>query len=368
LPRAIIPATVSRLLVNFIHASTNMSIPAQLIDAAQSVQAGSRRRVKVRTLLSWFGHKRRGSSVVWIIRRALQDLGLGTDPDFATVGIDAFVNLSLATAKPSNGEGDVDNGEDESIRDTRDTGAQATDPALYVGMLPAATSGVVSVKRDNNLSVAVTKMMYHNYSQLPVTQDLRRIDGMISWRSIGVARTKKEDADCEYVRDCLDKDYSTVELDTPLLDAVAEIAQQEAVLVLGPDKRITGIVTTSDLSLKYHELAAPFLLLQEIEYRLRLLIDEVFSREEMAEARDPRDDRRQIRSAADLSFGEYIRLVEARKNWHRLTLPLDRRVFVKLLRDVRDVRNEIMHFSPDDLSSENLDKIEKLRKLLELLA
>ena len=131
---------------------------------------------------------------------------------------------------------------------------------------------------------------------------------------------------------------------------------------MGPDKRITGIVTTSDLSLKYHELAAPFLLLQEIEYRLRLLIDEAFSKEEMAVARDPRDNKRKIEEAADLTFGEYIRLVEADKNWIRLTLTLDRRVFVKLLRDVRDVRNEIMQFSPDDLSSENLDKIEKLRE------
>lgn len=345
-----------------------MSFPDQLVDAAQSVQSGSRRRVKVRTLLSWFGQKRRGSSVVWTVRRALQDLGLRTNPDFATVGIDTFVSFSLASAKASPCQGDVGTTKGESTGNAGATESQATDPALYVGMLPAATSGVVSVTRDNNLSVAVTKMMYHNYSQLPVTQDLRAIDGMISWRSIGVARTKKEDTDCEYVRDCLDKNYSTVELDTPLLDAVAKIAREEAVLVLGPDRRIAGIVTTSDLSLKYHELAAPFLLLQEIEYRLRLRIDEAFSREEMAEARDPRDDRRQIGSAADLSFGEYIRLIEARENWNRLTLPLDRRVFVKLLRDVKGVRNEIMHFSPDDLSSDNLDKIEKLRKLLEQLA
>ena len=345
-----------------------MSIPDQLVDAAQSVQSGSRRRVKVRTLLSWFGQKRRGSSVVWTVRRALRDLGLRTNPDFATVGIDTFVSFSLASAKVSGGEGDVGTTKGEATGDTGATESQATGPALYVGMLPAATSGVVSVTRDDNLSAAVTKMMYHNYSQLPVSQDLRAIDGMISWRSIGVVRTKKGDADREYVRDCLDKNYSTVELDTPLLDAVAKIAGEEAVLVLGPDRRITGIVTTSDLSLKYHELAAPFLLLQEIEYRLRLRIDEAFSREEMAEARDPRDDRRQIGSAADLSFGEYIRLIEARENWNRLTLPLDRRVFVKLLRDVKGVRNEIMHFSPDDLSSDNLDKIEKLRKLLEQLA
>ena len=187
---------------------------------------------------------------------------------------------------------------------------------------------------------------------------------MISWRSIGEASTKKGYEECKYVRDCYDEDFSTVRLDTPLLDAVEKIARDEVVLVTGPDKRITGIVTTSDLSLKYHELAAPFLLLQEIEDRLRLLIDDAFSKEEIAEARDPRDDKRKVNEAADLSFGEYIRLVEARENWNRLKLTLDRRVFVKLLRDVRDVRNEVMHFSPDDLSPENRDKIAKLRGLL----
>ena len=345
-----------------------MSIPNQLRDAAQSVHAGKRRRVKVRTLLSWFGHKRRGSSVVWTIRQALQDLDLRTKPDFSTVGIDAFVRFSLLPARGAAGDRDSATRDGGVARENGAGDSLARDPGLYVGMLPAATSGVVAVTRDSTVSAAVTEMMIHNYSQLPVTQDLRRIDGMISWRSIGVARTTKPDAELGYVRDCLDKDYSMVELDTPLLDAVVKIARDEVVLVLGPDKRITGIVTTSDLSLKYHELAAPFLLLQEIEFRLRLVIDDAFSKEEMAEAKDPRDDRREIEGAADLSFGEYIRLVEARKNWNRLALPLDRRVFVRFLRDVKELRNEIMHFSPDDLSSENLKKIEKLRRLLERLA
>ena len=222
--------------------------------------------------------------------------------------------------------------------------------------------------RDSTLSAAVTEMMIHNYSQLPVTQDMRRIDGMISWRSIGVARTTKGHDDCRFVRDCIEKDYSTVGLDTPLLDAVEKIVRDEVVLVLGRDKRLTGIVTTSDLSLKYHELAAPFLLLQEIEDRLRLLIDEAFSTEEIAAAGDPRDKKRAINGASDLTFGEIVRLVEVDANWKRLRLTLDRRLFVRLLRDVKDLRNEIMHFSPDDLSPENREKIGKLRRLLEKLA
>lgn len=344
-----------------------MSIPDQLRDVVQSLQAGNRPRAKVRTLLTWFGQKRRGSSVVWTIRRALRDLSLQTDPDFSTVGIDAFVTFSLRHVEASEGQ-DRSNTADGENGGGKDVAEVTADPALYVGMLPAANSGVIAVTRDDRVSTAVTKMMYHAFSQLPVTQDLRRIDGMISWRSIGVARTKKPNEACEYVRDCLDEKYSTVELDTPLLDAVRKIARDEAVLVRGRDRRITGIVTTTDLSLKYHELAAPFLLLQEIEDRLRLFIDGAFSKEEMADAKDPCDEKREIEAAANLSFGEYIRLLEVPENWSRLEPSLDRRVFVKLLRGVRDVRNEIMHFSPDDLSSENFEKIEKLQKLLEQLA
>lgn len=341
-----------------------MKTPYQLRDIVESLRAGKTRRVKVRTLLAWFGHKRRGSSVVWTVRRALRTENLKTVPDFSTVGIDAFVTFSMVSEQLQNGittfgatgRDDTDrNGTSESL---------TTDPALHIGMLPTATRGVVTVRRDDTVSEAVTKMMYHNYSQLPVTQDLRRIDGIISWRSIGVSRNRIQDQKCDLVRDCLDNKYSTVDLDTPLLDAVEKIIREEVVLVLGSDKRITGIVTTTDLSQKYHELAAPFLLLQEIEDRLRLLIDHTFSQQDIGSAKDPRDHTREIQEAADLTFGEYIRLLEARENWIRLELALDRRVFIRLLRDVKTVRNEIMHFSPDDLSSENLAKVEKLRRLL----
>lgn len=184
-----------------------MSIPDQLRDAAQLVRAGNHRRVKVRTLLRWFGHKRRGSSVVWTVRRALRELGLRTNPDFSTVGIDAFVNFTPAAEKAPDGQDHSGSTAGEKTEANAATESLTPDPALYVGMLPAATRGVVSVTRDNRVSEAVAEMMIHNYSQLPVTQDLRHIDGMISWRSIGVARTKKRNGDCEHVRDCLDKEY-----------------------------------------------------------------------------------------------------------------------------------------------------------------
>ena len=304
--------------------------------------------------------------MVWTVRRALRTENLKTDPDFSTVGIDAFMTFSLVPAEvqPHQANSRTTNNDDPGGHSIPES--LTTDPALHVGMLPATTRGVTTVRRDNTVSEARTKMMYHNYSQLLTTQELRRLDGMISWLSIGIVGNKMQDNKCDLVRDCLDKKYPTVELDTPLLDAVETINREEVVLVLGLDKRITGIVTTTNLSRKYHELAAPFLLLQEIEDRL--LIDRTFSKTDIGRAKDPRDHKRKIQEAADLTFGEYIRLPEASENWNRLDLALDRRVFIRLLRDVQAVRNEIMHFSADDLSSEHLAKVEKLPKLLEQLA
>ena len=50
-------------------------------------------------------------------------------------------------------------------------------------MLEAANrpNGVPTITRDKTVEEATTLMMTHRYSQLPVTQDMRRIDGMISW-------------------------------------------------------------------------------------------------------------------------------------------------------------------------------------------
>jgi hypothetical protein len=49
-----------------------------------------------------------------------------------------------------------------------------------------------------------------------------------------------------------------------------------------------------------------------------------------------------------MNFGEYVRLLENPANWSKLQLALDRVVFTKMLNGVRLVRNDVMHFDPDD--------------------
>ena len=67
-----------------------------------------------------------------------------------------------------------------------------------------------------------------------------------------------------------------------------------------------------------------------------------------------------IEGPADLTFGGHCRLLENRDNWEQLTLNVDRKVFVKCLHSVREIRNDVMHFNPDGLDD---DRREELRDL-----
>ena len=115
---------------------------------------------------------------------------------------------------------------------------------------------------------------------------------------------------------------------------------------------------------QFRLLAEPFLLLGEIENLIRSLIDDRFTSVELREAQDPAPKGKEVNTAADLTFGEYIRLLENPARWQKLDLQIDRQTFCVDLNTVRTIRNEIMHFEPDDKVSDSLDKLRDFARLL----
>ena len=358
-------------------------IPYQLRAVEKDIAAGKRCWAMVKTLLSWFGRKGRGKHVVHAIGEALNEVGLTTRPKFTSGGIHDYVEFRTlpetgetpaAESTDRRGTGDearsADVGQEGSAGDAgdgRDRGSsEHTRPKFCIGMLEAANrpDEIVTITRDKTVEEATTLMIMHRYSQLPVTQNMRNIDGMISWRSMGRARASGNP--CEFVRDCLES-VRILDQDAPFFESVDTITEREVVLVRGRDRTITGIVTTSDLSREYHDKAEPFLLLGAVEDRIRILISKHLSADEIRGARDPDDETREIEDVDDLTFGEYVRLLGSRRNWEKLGLGIDRKLFVKLLNDVREVRNDVVHFRPDSFEPEDLDKVEMLRSLLEQL-
>jgi hypothetical protein len=111
--------------------------------------------------------------------------------------------------------------------------------------------------------------------------------------------------------------------------------------------------------MQFQQLGEPFLLLGEIENHVRSFLAGKFSREELATLRDPGDASRPIEDISDLGFGDYLRLLQEPSRWERIRLGLDRKCFIKELDEVRQIRNDVMHFDPDGIGDNDLAALRK---------
>ena len=343
-----------------------MAIPARLSEIAEQLKDGrSPSQETVRSFIGWFGARRRGYWIVRDIRTALESLKIQTKPDFDSVFIDSRISFTLddtqtdpdPEATDSISGTDVDRNLDTNIPISGD----ANDPTYRIGKLESATCELLSVIPDFPISKAITLMLMHDYSQLPVMTNDRDVKGMISWKTIGSRLALGKSA--TLVGECMEVPQ-IVSASNSLFSVIAQIVKFDSVLVRGQDKTITGIVTTSDLSVQFRQLSEPFLLLEEIENHIRNVIDGHFDAVELSTVRDESDTTRNIDSVADLTFGEYIRLLENRSNWEKIGLNVDRVVFTKELDRIRKIRNDVVHFNADGISE---DEQETLRRFVHFL-
>jgi CBS domain-containing protein len=293
----------------------------------------------VRNFLLWFDVSRRGFRSVRRIRYRLEEAGIETDPDFEYAFFDGLVSFVPAGSKKPISQ-------QETFR---------------IGRLESANRTPVSVKPDTSISEAVTLMLTHDYSQLPVMTTERDVKGVISWKTIGSRLALNRQCAC--TRDCLEQPR-IVQIEDSIFSAIAYISESDYVLVQAPDRKICGIVTATDFSEQFRILGEPFLLIGEIENSIRKLIRGKFTGAELAEARDPDDKDRKVEGVSDLTFGEYVKLLENEKRWKKVGLALDRAEFVKRLIDVRDIRNDVMHFDPQGLDDEDLKTLRDFAKFM----
>ncbi len=225
----------------------------------------------------------------------------------------------------------------------------------------AANRPPLCTSPDTNVSEAITLMLQHDYSQLPVTTTERDVKGIFSWKSLGSRLVLGKQ--CKKVRECME-DASETRLDTSLFEAIQQIVQYECVLVRDATRKLTGIVTTADLSVQFAQLGEPFLLLGQIENHVRNLIAEKYTKAELTAACDPADSGREIEDVSDLTLGEYIRLLENPKRWEKLAIQIDRKTFTDELKRVGNIRNDVMHFDPDGVGPEDLATLRKFARFL----
>lgn len=294
-----------------------------------------------RDLLWLFYYEKRTKGNRFWINKYLEDNQLEVVPDYTSSWIDGKITLK---------------------HKKRATSKKNHDPIQRIRLLDAANRPPISVSRDSKLKEALTLMMLHNYSQLPVMTGERTVQGVITWETIGYGLTNGCESDL--VRDFISNEIPIVAYDTPLLKAISTIIQKDFVLIRKSDKTISGIVTLADISKHFLTVSEPFLLLEQIENHIRQILNGKFLLKDLKDFCKIGENEREIEHIDDLNFGDYVRIIEKPEHWEKLKLSIERTHFIKHLDKVRKIRNDIMHFDPDGITDEQKKDLVKMSNFL----
>jgi len=297
-------------------------------------------------LFDWY--EKRTSGNVWRINEYLKKEKLVVTPNYQNGWIDEQIVLrEIDKVKIKNGENEL---EDDF------------DPINRLSILEAASKKPVSIPRDAPIEKAVHLLWKHEFSQLPVMNNEREILGIVSWQTIAKGLITKKESDC--VKDFMTQDYKILNENTPLFEAIKEVIKSGLIFVKNKEKKVRGPVTPYDLNEEFIEQIEPFLLLEQIENYIRLILNNKIVLEDLLNLLTIDDESRVIQSLSDMTFGEYIRIIENGEMWKQIGLPFVKSDFINELDEIRKIRNGVMHFHPDKISNEDLKLLRKMSKFL----
>lgn len=313
-------------------------------------KTGQPHRMTIREFL-WLSNKcqKRTSGNIWRINEYLKQEKLITQPNYQYGSIDSFIDL-MEKEKAQIKKGD--------------TSSEFFDPISRVSTLEAVNKTPTYVRRDDSIQKAYHIMWENDFSQLPVMNDDRKVLGLINWQTIAKGFIIKKESSC--VKDFMCNDFSVVQHNAPMFDAIKEVICKGVVFVEDREKKIKGPITTSDLNQEFLEQIEPFILLEQIENYIRLILNNKITLEDL-QSNLTIPDGRTINCISDMTFGEYKTIIEKEEFWKILDLPFDRVEFVNSLERIRLIRNSVMHFHLDKNSEEDLKQLEQLRKMSKFL-
>jgi CBS domain-containing protein len=232
---------------------------------------------------------------------------------------------------------------------------------------------LVTVLEAQCLQDALSLMIEHDFSQLPVVDEDFKLRGLISSDSALRATS--------YFKCELQKLYVSHAMFTPKIcrsdDDIAELlsllGESNTVLVVGKENRLVGILTGYDTTEYYRKQAEDIMLAEEIELLVRDYIRAAHTNEdELAKyVIESFPDKNKNKKFEDLALGQYIKLLEKKWEKYEDISKLRWDLIFNLLDAVRKIRNSIAHFKGVDLNDHKklqfcLQLLEKYRPDLEL--
>lgn len=308
--------------------------------------------------LDFLGVSRRGWRVIETINTMLEEHDVVCEPDFGSAWYYGQIEIKpkpKVSANQSNSQSEIED----------------LDPTPRLNLLKAANLnkikekgegvGLISVSRDTKINEATTLMIFHDFSQIPILNGARTVEGIVSWKSIGRAMALGKE--CLTVSDCKEE-ITTLNFDEPLFNAVKVVLEKEVVLVRQKDGIISGIVTATDIGEQFISMAEPFLIIEQIENHIRKLLDRKFEPKDLTFESTYEEKPREINSLSDLTFGQYVRLLEDPIKFEKLKINIDKNLLTTQLETVRKIRNDVMHFDPDGITQNNLDQLRQTLNFL----
>lgn len=355
--------------------AATLTEPAKLYEEVRRRGAEEPLTLSIRDFLAVWGVQRRHPAATEQIMNDLEARGLVTVPPFTEGTLDSQIAVLAGGAEPD---------ESGTSAVTRLSGSPVQSPAVQsaahaAGHLPEDEAEVETVayrvsnldsanrmpecvRVGDSLQTTITLMVLRGYSQLPVLDPDGRLRGVVSWESIGRARMADPDAGL----DAATARGQEADRSDDLLDWIGAIQQSGYVVVRDHEHKVCGLITAADLTVQFGTRVRPFVLVEEIEQRLRRVVDRCLPLDRIR-AVVPKGLAAKVRSAADLSFGAYKHLLKVPENWAALGWSIDQEHFLTALEECRNFRNDLMHFSPDPVTDEQLVPAQGLLELLRSL-
>jgi predicted transcriptional regulator len=306
-------------------------------------------------VLNMFGSKRRGVRVTGKIKALLKSYDLMSTPDFSTAFCYGKMTIK---ARPK-----VGIAEEANIDDLVPKLGIMAAANIGISTLEKHKHGLLSVKKNTPFMEAVTSMIKHDISQIPVLSGRNAI-GIIDWKSIGIAMVLGKN--CKTVSDCM-KPVEVLSVNTSLFEAVEKILKKGTILVKQQDNTITGLVTPKNITEQFIDMSRPFLLLEQIENHIRKLLANKLELEDLKKVLDEEKLTKDFTDLTSLSFGNYVRIIENEDNYAKLKIRLKKSVLVNMLKKTNKLRNDVMHFNPEEMDAGDLEHLEETLRVLKVL-
>ncbi|ROR38150.1 CBS domain protein [Kitasatospora cineracea] len=333
----------------------------------QEILALKDSRVPVEQILALFGVRVRNHQTVYVISRALADVGLATVPDFAVCHQRDHVDVVASAAVVPEMDAEEEDEEDPLP-------SHVLPQRIQIGELEAARRGVTTVNLNGTVSQATYLMRTKGLAQIPVITGMAALHGVVTWSSLA---RMYETGKSPTLENAMQKDS------LPVADARQEffsclpvVKEHGYLLVRGDDGCLSGLVTMADITERFEGTARPFFLVGEIESLLRRCLGAALDQEAIRAVQTNKKADQRSGLVTDLMFGDYLRLLDgtqskpvmaanADANWAALGwTAMDRIQFVRHLERVKDIRNRIAHFDAKPLPAEMIQELVAFTKLL----